>query len=71
MKLDDQKLMSITDLLLSFPVISKRPFYYLSIYWGTDTFDPNCRLQSGIKMITLSDSFERETSIIITMSQTL
>ena len=42
MKLNDQKLVDITNLLLSFPVILKRPFNYMAIYKGTYTFVHIC-----------------------------
>ena len=37
MKLNDQKLLDITNLLISFLVISKRPFYYI-VFNGVQIF---------------------------------
>ena len=42
MELNDQELVGIADLPLSFPIIPKRPFYYMTIYLGTDTFVHIC-----------------------------
>ena len=56
MKLNDQKLVDITSLLLSFPVISKRTFYYMAIYQGTDTFVHICTQLSYLLEYALVNS---------------
>ena len=56
MKLNDQKLIGITDLLLSFPVISKRTFYYTHFnkpYYGRDPFGHFRRIELPEALLSL------------------